>query len=86
MALLSNNIRQQVCDIFAQDISVLRASLGNLSKIQLKAAIDAADSWADSNASSFNSALPVEARTALSSSQKAQLLAYTILRRYKEDV
>lgn len=52
-------------------------------KADLRAAIDAADSWANSNAASFNTALPVPARTTLSSAQKAAILAYVIVKRWK---
>jgi hypothetical protein len=53
-----------------------------LNKIDLRAAIDAADSWADSNAASFNSALPVAARTTLTAKQKALLLMVVVSRRF----
>lgn len=53
-----------------------------LSKPDLRAAVDAADAWADANKASYNSALPLAARTTLTPAQKALLLAYVILRRY----
>lgn len=54
-----------------------------LSKADVRAAVDAADSWASSNAAAFNSALPVAARNNLTAGQKARLLAAVILRRYQ---
>lgn len=53
-----------------------------LTKAQFQAAIDAADGWCNSNAASFNTALPVAARNALTSAQKARLLSFVALRRY----
>jgi len=84
MAALGNAIRQAICDEFASEVSAERGSLGGLSKAQLKAAFDAADTWADSNAASFNSALPAAARTNLSAAQKARILAIVVLRRHRE--
>lgn len=52
-------------------------------KADLRAAIDAADAWANSNAASFNTALPVPARTTLSAAQKAAILSYVVTKRWK---
>lgn len=84
MAVLGNNARQSICDEFATQVSAVRDSLGNLTKAQLRAAFNAADDWADANAASFNSALPVVSRNALTATQKAQLLALVVLRRHKD--
>lgn len=54
-----------------------------ITKFDLRAAIDAADAWADANAASYNSALPQPARGALTAKQKARLLAYIINRRFE---
>lgn len=58
------------------------AITGAMDRNDLKAAIDAADQWASDNASSFNTALPVTARTVLSASQKAFLLSVVLFKRY----
>ena len=50
-------------------------------KVDLKAAIDAADAWADNNASSFNTALPVTFRQNASTQQKALLLCWVVMKR-----
>ena len=55
----------------------------NLTKAQLQAAVDAIDDWLDANAAAMNSALPVAARTGLSTTQKAMLLMAVIARRYR---
>ena len=41
-----------------------------LSKAQLAAAIDATDTWIDTNAATYNSALPTAARNGLTAGQK----------------
>lgn len=54
------------------------------SKTALRAALDAADQWADDNAASFNSALPTGAssfRALASAQQKSILLVYVVLAR-----
>ena len=86
MAVLNNTIRQLVCDEFASEVSSIRGSLGNLTKAQLRAAFNAADDWVDANAASYNTALPVAARNALTTYQKAQILAMVVLKRHKENV
>lgn len=55
----------------------------NLTKAQLRNAIDAVDAWLDDNSASFNTTLPVAARNGLSAKQKAGLLMYVINRRFE---
>ena len=64
-----------------RDLSDIREVCG-INKIDLLAAVDAADQWASDNATSFNSALPLPARTTLTTSQKARLLSAVIIKRY----
>lgn len=54
-----------------------------LAKPDLLAAVQAADGWANANAASFNAALPLPARTALTGRQKAELLMFVIRRRWE---
>jgi hypothetical protein len=51
-------------------------------KTQLRAAVDAADTWANDNASSFNTALPTAFRNSATSAQKALLLMIVVARRH----
>ena len=44
--------------------------------------MNAADDWADANASLYNAALPLAFRTSASTGQKALLLAIVLLARY----
>lgn len=50
-------------------------------KADLQAAIIAVDEWMDDNASSFNQSLPVGFRTAATTAQKMEILAYVLWRR-----
>lgn len=47
----------------------------------VRAAVDAADVWADANAAAFNAALPLPFRTAATTDQKTALLCYVVLKR-----
>jgi hypothetical protein len=53
-----------------------------VTKSTLRAAVDAADDWADTNAVSYNLALPAAAQSGLTSKQKALVLAYVVLQRH----
>lgn len=79
MAVLSDPDRIAIWGAFMRDAANLPPGL---SKVDLRAAFNAADDWADTNAAAFNTALPVAARTALSSRQKAALLMFVIQQRF----
>jgi hypothetical protein len=55
----------------------------SLTRPELQAAIDATDAWIDANAASFNAALPLPARAALTTKQKARLFMAVAKRRYE---
>ena len=55
--------------------------LENIIKDQLKAAIDATDDWIEANQAAFNLALPVAARSNLTSAQKTLLFCVVAARR-----
>ncbi len=57
----------------------------NVLKTDLKAAVDAADGWVDSNAASYNSALPTAFRTNATAGQKALLLVLVVAMRFGVD-
>lgn len=52
-----------------------------ISKVDLAAALAAADQWAEDNAAAYNTALPVPFRTSATAAEKALLLCYVIMRR-----
>ncbi len=66
---------------WVRKIFVELATTANMNHSDIKAAVDAADQWADDNAGSFNSALPVPFRTTATTAQKTLLLSYVILKR-----
>jgi conjugal transfer/entry exclusion protein len=80
MATLSTTDRQRVWRALQRYWSRVAESCA-LTKSDLQAAVNAADDWTDANASSFNTALPAAARTALTTEQKALLLAIVALMR-----
>lgn len=53
-----------------------------VSKTDLRAAFDAIDDWFDTNAATLNNALPVAARTGLTTGQKAALLSAVVAKCY----
>lgn len=63
---------------------LMRQNLGTISitKPQLRAAVDALDDFMDQNATALNNALPVTARTNLTTPQKAAVLSAVIAKRY----
>jgi hypothetical protein len=82
MAALPNQDRVDLWKAFMQNESAEHNTL-SLIKTELRAAVDAADAWADANAASFNSAIPLPARSALTTQQKALLLMFVIRRRWE---
>lgn len=85
MAELSEQDRAAVwADVMRQAALTIRLDhpVSNITKPDLRAAVNALDTWLDSNAASANAALPQPARGSLSTEQKAALLMYVIARRY----
>lgn len=54
----------------------------SINRPALRAAVDAMDTWLDSNAAALNAAIPQPARANLTTSQKALMLTLVIQRRY----
>jgi len=61
--------------------SNLWENCGALSKADLRAAVDATDTWIDNNQASYNAALPEPSRTELTAAQKTLLLCAVALMR-----
>jgi hypothetical protein len=78
MAVLSDALRRAIWQEFMQ----VNADPIGITKADLRAAVDAIDSWVDSNAASLNSAIPQPARGNLNSAQKARLLAFVAMKRW----
>lgn len=83
MAAMSTMDRTSVGAAFQSDASRSLEGVAGVTKSDVQAAVAAADDWVVANASSFNSALPVAARTGLTTAQKARLLLYVIKKRYE---
>lgn len=77
MAVMTDTDRARTVAQFMRDI---RQDLG-INKTQLRAALNALDDYFDVNAAAINTAFPVAARNALSTSQKAILVGYVAFRR-----
>lgn len=54
-----------------------------ITKAELRAALNAADQWAEDNAVSYNAAIPQPARGSLTATQKARILTYVVRRRFE---
>jgi hypothetical protein len=78
VAVLLDADRQAVWEAYMR----LNLGLAGLVKAEMRAAVDAVDAWVNSNSTSFNNAIPLPARTALTASQKARLLLAVVERRY----
>jgi hypothetical protein len=81
MAALPENDRLRVWRGVMRFWSNERETL-SVTKAELRAAVDAADDWADANATSFNTALPAAFRNTATPGQKALLLAVVVIARY----
>lgn len=75
MAVLNDTERQAIRNY------VMRRWGAAITKDELRAAIDATDSWIDSNAASYNAALPAAAQSGLSAAEKTILFCVVALKR-----
>ena len=82
MAVLTEGNRALTLNEFMREASAQRDGLA-LTKADLRAAIDAIDSWVDTNSSAFNTAIPQPARGALTTRQKAWLLFRVVHKRFE---
>lgn len=79
MAVLDETNRARVMAQLMRQVEF--GTLGAVSKPDLRAAVDATDSWIDANAASFNTALPQPFRGEATAAQKTFLLCYVAMRR-----
>jgi molybdopterin-guanine dinucleotide biosynthesis protein len=82
MAVLPDNDRLALWADLMREMSASGEAV-SITKADLRAALNAADAWADSNAAAYNTAIPQPARNALTARQKARLLMYVMRRRYE---
>lgn len=81
MAILTNQQRKQVWAEFMQKLSALLEQL-NISKSELRDAVNATDQWIEDNSNSFNTAIPQPARAEMTSSQKTRLFMAVAAKRF----
>ena len=81
MAVLSDADRGAVWADVMRQLSDARDPCA-ITKADLRAAVDALDTFLDTNAATINAAIPQPARSGLTTPQKARLLAYVALKRW----
>ena len=86
MALLTDGDRFDIWAEFMRDRSAAHDPFGALTKVDLRAAVNAIDQWVSDNAASFNTAIPQPARAQLTTSQKALLLRFVVAKRFDSGV
>lgn len=82
MAVLGEQDRAGLWAELMAELSAEREPVAGLTKTDLRAAVDAIDSFLSTNAAAINAAIPQPARGALSAAQKARLLVAVVRRRY----
>lgn len=82
MAVLSDNDRAIVNKDFQEQCSAEKQAFGVLTKHDVRAAVNAIDTWLNDNAAAANAAIPQPARAQLTTVQKAILLTRVVHRRY----
>lgn len=80
---LSDEDRLALWARFMRDVSLREEVFGQLSKHEIRDAVDAIDQWIDDNISSFNAAIPLPARNELTAKQKAEILCIITTRRWE---
>lgn len=81
MAVISDADRWRAVRHFIDKLFVQSGVTANFDTVALKAAVDATDDWIDTNAGSYNSALPAFFRSTATLEQKTLLFCYVALRR-----
>lgn len=80
MALLTESHR---LDVWAEWMREPIGVLGAMTKHDLRAAVDAMDTWIEANQTSLNQAIPQPARSVLTTRQKAMLFLAVVRRRFE---
>lgn len=86
MAELSDGDRESLWADFMHEVSNENGELGSLTKSDLRSAVNALDTWLNTNAATINLAITQPARSALTTSQKARLLMFVVRKRYLKGV
>ena len=83
MAVLSDSDRIALWKAWQELTSSRKDVFGAFTKTDLRNAINAVDDWVDANTASYNSSIPLPARTELTAKQKAELLVFVVRRRWE---
>lgn len=86
MAVLNDTVRVQIWRGLMRYWSAQLEAISGIDKPALQAAVNAPDDWANTNATSFNNALPATFKSNATAGQKALLLAIVVLARYNAPV
>lgn len=82
MAVLTDQQRADGVATLQRSDSFRSTIWSGVTKADLAAAFNALDSFMDANASAINQAIPLPARTALSTAQKALILTWVVQKRF----
>ena len=82
MALLDESARLAVWLDYMRQLSNDGEEIG-ITKVELRAAVNALDDFMNDNATTVNNALPAAAKAGLTTQQKALLLSFVVLKRYR---
>ena len=85
MAVLPNSKRAAAWAQLMQDLSADGQEIA-ITKADLRAAVDALDTFLENNAATINAAIPQPARANLATAQKARILAAVTMYRYGDIV
>lgn len=85
MAVLSNADRQRIRRGLARYWSRVWEETGSMTTADIKAAVDAADTWINANQASFKTALPLPFRTDATPAQQTLLFCAVALARVSID-
>ena len=81
MAVLADGDRVECWADWMREVSAGQEACG-ITKVDLRAAVNATDDWINTNAAAYNLAFPLAARANLTAAQKARLLALVIRKRF----
>lgn len=82
MAVLADNDRLEVWQEFMRDTELASETYGDMTKADLRAAVDALDQFFEDNKLTINAAIPQPARGQMTTKQKAKLIVWILRYRY----
>jgi hypothetical protein len=86
MAVLPDQDREDVAAEYMRECASRGVVFSGVLKADVKAMLNALDVFFNTNASAINNAIPLPARTALSTSEKAMAAAFVIQKRFVKGV